>query len=153
MLGVAVLQNGLHHNLNSFLNMIQVESRIGQINSSDSAIYNFLSDFQNFNQLIPADKIKDWEATEESCKFTVEGLGQTGLKMIEKEPNKLVKIGSDGGMLGFTLWIQLKSKEDNDTRIKITVKADVNAMMAPMVKKPLKQFVDTLVDQAEGLKF
>ncbi|NBC82819.1 MAG: SRPBCC family protein [Bacteroidetes bacterium] len=131
--------------------MVQVESRIGKMNQSIEKIYNFLADFNNFSHLIPEDKIKDWQADNDSCAFTLEGVGHAGLRMIEKEPHKLIKIQSEKAPISFFLWIQLKSAEDTDTRIKITVKAEVNAMMAPMLKSPLQQFVDTLVDQAEKL--
>ena len=134
--------------------MAKIESRMGIIKSSDEKIYNFLSDFNNFKDLIPADKVTDWESTEDSCKFKVEGIGQAGLKMIEKEPHKLIKITSDETTpLPFQLWIQIKSVEENDSRIKITIDMDVNPVMVSMVKSPLQSFVDTLVDQAEKMEF
>ncbi|MBL7110742.1 MAG: SRPBCC family protein [Bacteroidales bacterium] len=134
--------------------MAKIESRVGIIKSSDEKIYNFLADFNNFKDLIPADKVKDWESTEDSCKFKVEGVGQAGLKIIEKEPHTLIKITSDETTpLPFQLWIQIKSVGENDSRIKITVDVDVNPVMAAMVKSPLQSFVDTLVDQAEKMEF
>jgi len=134
--------------------MAKIESRIGVIKSSEEKIYNFLSDFNNFKNLVPEDRVKEWESTEDTCKFTVEGVGQVGLKIIEKEPHKLIKITSDETTpLSFNLWIQIKSVEENDSRIKITVEADVNPLMASMVKGPLQSFVDTLVEQAEKMEF
>lgn len=133
--------------------MVHVESKIGKVHYSDEQIFGFLADFNNFNHLIPEDKIKDWQATEETCSFTLEGIGHAGLRMVEKEPHKLIKIESEKAPIQLTLWIQLKAVEEADTRVKMTVKADVNAMMAPMLKKPLQQFVDSLVDQAEKLTF
>ena len=130
--------------------MAKFESRIGVIKHSEEKIYNFLSNFNNFKNLIPEDKVKDWESTEDSCRFTVDGVGQAGLQIIEKEPPKLIKITSDSTTpLPFLLWIQIKSVGENDSRIKITVDLDVNPVMSAMVKTPLQNFVDTLVDQAE----
>jgi hypothetical protein len=84
----------------------------------------------------------------------VEGIGQAGLRIIEKDPPKLIKISSDEQTsFDFLLWIQLKEVAMDDTRIKITTEVKLNPMMAAMVKKPLKQFVDTLVEQAEKLNF
>ncbi len=134
--------------------MSKIESRTGIIKSSEEKIFNFLSDFNNFQNLVPADKVKDWESTEDSCKFKVEGIGQAGLKIIEKEPYKLIKITSDETTpLPFRLWIQIKNVGENDSRIKITIDVDVNPVMAAMVKSPLQNFVDMLVDQAEKMDF
>lgn len=127
---------------------MKIESKIGTILQPDKKIFDFVSNFKNFQNLIPADKVKNWESTEEECSFEVEGLGKTGMKIIEKEASKLVKItSSDTSPFHFFLWIQLKQLAENDTRVKITIEPKINAMMQMMVKKPLQTFVDTLVDQ------
>jgi hypothetical protein len=36
-----------------------------------------------------------------------------------------------------------------DTRIKLTIQADINPMVQMMAKKPLQNFLDLLVDQLE----
>jgi len=134
--------------------MAKIESKIGKINKSDDRVYEFLSDFNNFGHLIPDDKVSDWQADHESCSFKVEGIGSAAMRITEKEPNKLIKISSEGKTpISFLLWIQLKKVEENDTRIKITVEPQVNPMMITMVKKPLKSFVDSLVDKAEQFPF
>ena len=134
--------------------MLKLESKIGSINSSDEKIYNFLSDFNNFRSLIPEDKIKNWESTKESCKFSLDGLGEPGMKIIEKEPNKLIKItGAEGSKFNFFFWMQLKQVEENDTRIKLTLHAELNPMIQMMAKKPLQDFLDMLVDQLGNYTF
>lgn len=134
--------------------MSKIESRIGIIKDSEERIYTFLSDFNNFKNMVPADRVKNWESTQDSCTFTVEGIGPVGLRILEKEPNNLIKITSDGKKpVPFTIWIQIKELAEKDSRIKITADVDVNPLMAAMVKGPLKSFVDTLIDQAEKIKF
>jgi carbon monoxide dehydrogenase subunit G len=132
----------------------QIESRTGKISSPASRVYAFMSSFNNFGLLIPKDKVKDWQSTEDHCQFTVDGIGKVGLRIIEKEPNSLVKItGEEGSKLNFFFWIQLKDVSDNDTRIKLTIKADLNPMIKMVATKPLQNFVDTLVDQLEKIPF
>ncbi|UCH15322.1 MAG: polyketide cyclase [Bacteroidales bacterium] len=134
--------------------MIKIESKIGEIKSSDETVYNFLSRFDNFQKFIPEDKIQNWEASEDRCHFTIEGIGETGMKIIEKEPFKLVKItGEDSSKIDFNFWIQLKQVAENDTRIKLTIKANINPLFQGVVKKPLQNFVDTLVEHLEKLDF
>ena len=134
--------------------MSKIESKTGQIKQSDEKIYTFLSDFNNFHSLIPADKIKNWESTTDSCQFTVDGIGDAGMRIIEKSPNTLIKVASEGKTpINFTLWIQLKSLEEMNTAIKIVIEPQVNAMMLMMVKDHLQSFVDMLIDQVEKLEF
>ena len=134
--------------------MTKFESRIGKLDTSGEKAFNFLSDFRNFNRFIPEDKVKEWEASAEQCKFTVDGIGKAGLKIIEKEPNKLVKISDDGTAgLEFFFWIQIKEIEEKDTRIKLTIKADLNPMMKMVAAKPLKSFVNLMIDKIEEYSF
>lgn len=129
--------------------MSKYTSKIGKINKQDQLIYNFLSDFRNLESVIPKDKISDFEATEETCKFKIEGVGEAGLKTVEKEPHQLIKISSDGKTpFGFSFWIQLKpiEQEENSTAIRLTIDAQLNPMMKMMVGKHLQKGIDSLVD-------
>jgi hypothetical protein len=134
--------------------MIKLKSKIGKINSSDEEAYNFLSSFNNFQKFIPEDKIQNWESSENSCRFTIEGIGETRMKIVEKEPFRLIKIsGDESGKIDFYFWIQLKQITENDTRIKLTIQAHINQMFQIMVKKPLQNFLDTLVEHIEKINF
>ncbi|MDP4210413.1 MAG: SRPBCC family protein [Bacteroidota bacterium] len=132
----------------------KIESRIGQLNCNDESIYTFISNFNNFKQFVPADKIRDFESTEDSCRFGVPNIGKVGLRIIERDPFKTIKVTGDGmANQQFVLWIQLKQVADLDTRVKVTIKADLNPMLKMMAQKPLQNFVDKLVEAMEKIKF
>jgi carbon monoxide dehydrogenase subunit G len=134
--------------------MTRIESKIGVIKQPAEKIFNFISNFNNFNQLIPEDKVKDFESSYDTCRFKIEGIGQAGLRIIEKEPHKLIKISSDEETtFDLLLWIQIKEIEPGDSRLKITTEVNLNPMMATMVRKPLKNFIDTLIEQAEKINY
>ena len=134
---------------------MKIESKIGKAAYSDREIYAFITDFNNFRELIPADKVSHWESTEEQCSFQVDPLGRTGLEIIEKTPSSLVKMASLPSYSNhqFTIWIQLKQMAEKDTRIRITIEPQVNKMLISMIKVPLKKFVDGLVTKIETFDF
>jgi hypothetical protein len=134
---------------------LKIESKIGKAAYSDREIYTFITDFNNFRELIPADKVSNWESTEEQCSFQVDPLGRIGLEIIEKKPNSLVKMASLKSYSNhqFIIWIQLKSSGEKDTRIRITIEPQVNKMLIPMIRGPLKKFVDGLVAKIETFDF
>lgn len=134
---------------------MKIESKIGKSSFKDEQIYTFISNFNNFKELLPEGKVSGWESSEDECSFNVDPLGRTGLRIIEKTPFSLVKISSrpEFSKYQFTIWIQLKKVSDSDTRIKVTVEPHVNQMMLPMIKIPLKKFVDTLVKKMESFNF
>ncbi len=127
---------------------MKLESKIGTILHSDERIYNFLSNFNNFKYLIPADKIQDWQSDENSCSFRVNPVGSLGFKIVEKEPFKMIKLTShEKSSFNFTFWVQLKQQSENTTHIKLTLDAQLNKMMEMMAQKPLQGFLDKLVDE------
>jgi carbon monoxide dehydrogenase subunit G len=123
------------------------ESKIKVALNSASSIYNRVSDFNNFSAFIPNEKIKDVRCTTDTCHFTVDKIGEVGLRIIDREPCKTVKFTADGATrFNFYLWIQLKEVAPYESRIKVTLKADLNPMMKMLAGKQLQKFVDMLAD-------
>jgi hypothetical protein len=134
---------------------MKIESRIGKSASNDQQIYAFISNFHNFKDLLPEDKVSGWEASEEKCSFQVDPLGRTGLMIVEKKPYSMVKMSSDPEFSSyqFTIWIQIKKIASDDSRMKITIEPLVNKMMMPMLKVPLKKLADGIIDKMESFDF
>lgn len=127
--------------------MTKFESDIKKSAYPAEAIFNFLSDFDHFGDLIPQDKISNWQSAGESCRFTIDPVGEVGLRILEKEEYKTIKYTAEGKTpFNFFLWIQLKEVGEGDTRIKLTIKADMNPMIKMVASKPVKKFLDVLSD-------
>ena len=134
--------------------MERFESRIGKIKAPEKKVYNFLCDFNNFKNFIPEKQVSNWISDHDTCSFTIGSIGDVGLEIIEKEPHQLIKITGNGmARIDFFLWIQLKQKNQEDTRIKITLKAELNPMVKMVASKPLKQFLEILVNHIENFSF
>lgn len=138
----------------------KIISEVKQIQNSTSRVYDFLSDFTKLGMLIDAaknmagdqadkmsEKIENVETTQDACSFTVKGFGDSGLRIVEKEENKMIKIEGEGRLpFPVTLWIQLIEKGVYDTRIRVTLHAEMNMMYKMMLKGKLKKGVDQLAD-------
>ena len=132
----------------------KLESRVGKVPHSEEVIYGFLSDFRNLEKFIPPDRVSNWSAEESSCSFHINGLGDAGMKMVEKEPFKLIKLTGDGPYsIDFFFWIQIKETEPGESRIKLTMQAELNAMMSMVAKKPLQEFLDMMVGVLEKFEY
>lgn len=132
------------------VNMTEVESKVVAIRNTSEFVFNTLSDFRNFNGLVnmvPDGQLTDWQADENSCRFKVKGF-DVGLKFVEKEPFKTIKLTGDGKVpFEFFFWIQLKEVAPYDVRMKLTLHADLNFMMKMMLKGKLQEGVDQMADQ------
>ncbi|MBN1951994.1 MAG: hypothetical protein JW801_12400 [Bacteroidales bacterium] len=127
---------------------MKLESKIARAGSADEKVFNFLTDFNNFENLIPKDKVEAWESDKDWCRFKVNPIGNTGIKILEKEPFTLIKLSSlEEGKFDFSFWVQIKQAGENNCYLKLTLEVHLNAMLEMMAKKPLQEFLDKLVDQ------
>jgi carbon monoxide dehydrogenase subunit G len=94
-----------------------------------------------------ADKVDDWQATSDTCSFKAQGF-TVNLSIVEREPDKLVKIeGDEGNPLEFTLWIQLKEVEMADTRMRIVLSMKLNMMMKMMLGSKIQSALDNIAEK------
>lgn len=125
--------------------MNKYESKQVKINKPDSVIFQSLANFNNFTPML-ADKVEEWQATEDSCSFKVKGF-TLRLLMTNKEENRLIKVTGDNMPFEFFFWIQLHRVEEFDTRMKLTVHAKLNVMMKMILGKKLEKGVDEMAEQ------
>ena len=94
-----------------------------------------------------ADKVEEWQATEDTCSFKAKGF-TVKLRMTEKSAPKHVKIEGDGIPMDFAFWIQLHSVSEYDTRMRLVLHVELNMMMKMMIGSKLQDAVDQI---AEGI--
>jgi len=134
--------------------MTTFESNIKKSSYSSEKIFHFLSDFDHFGEVIPKDKISNWQSFGNSCRFNIVPVGEVGLRIVEKEEPTTIKYTAEGKTpFNFFLWIQLKEVAEDDTRIKLTIKADMNPMIKMMASKPIKKFLEVLSDAIANHKY
>lgn len=131
-------------------NLASYESRIGKINSGAREIFTFVSDMRNFNRFLPDKIIENWQASVDECSFEVSPVGEAKIRIVSKDPHSTVKYTGYGlNNTEFNLWIQLKETGEKDTRVKLTIKADLNAGLRMIASKPINDFLNRLVSGME----
>lgn len=127
--------------------MTEFVSEIKQIPQNDERIYAMLSDLSNLERIkdrIPQDKIKDFEFDSDSCSFSVSPVGNITFHIVDREPCKTIKFQTTNSPVPLFLWIQLKQVQEMDTRMRLTVRAELNSFLKPMVSKPLQDALDKI---------
>lgn len=138
--------------------MTTIESTITKSPYSDEKIFSILSDLSNLERVkdrLPQDKVKNMTFDKDSCSFEIAEapIGPISIRIIEREPNKTIKFGSDQSPITFNLWVQLKSVGENDTRMKLTIKADINMMIKMIIEKPLKEGLDKMAEMLASIPY
>ena len=136
--------------------MTTFESPVKTINASQEAIFNKLSNLNNLESIkdrIPQDKIQDFSFDQDSVHFSVSPIGKIGIQVIEREPYKTIKFQSVDSPIQFNMWIQLVALSETETKVKLTLKADINMFLKPMVSKPLQDALDKMADALTQMQF
>ena len=130
--------------------MTTYESDIKTISSSEEMVFGILSDLKNLEKLKEnpslKDKAKDVQVDTDSCSFAVEGFGKMGFRIVEREPFKTIKLVSEKTPVEVNVWIQLKQTADNETAMRLTLKAELPMMIKMMVDKKLKKGINSIAD-------
>lgn len=126
------------------------ESKITSAPCPAAQIYRVLSDMQSLERvkdLIPKDKIQEMEIEQDRVRIKVDGLAQKfTIAIVDRIENDTVKFGMEGIPMDANLWIQIKEVSPTDTRLKLTVKADIPFMFKMMVEKKLQTGLDQAAD-------
>ena len=120
---------------------------------SADQIFQFISNFNHFKQLLPEDKVEDWQSTEESCSFKIKGMTTLGLKLGDVEkPSKIVMLSDGKVPFKFHLDVNIQEVDSDNSMVHIEFEGDINPFMKMMVEKPLTNFFNMLVDKLSKLE-
>jgi carbon monoxide dehydrogenase subunit G len=123
------------------------------LNANQKKVYDFLADFNNFEQLMP-DQVTNWQSDKETCSFTIEGMADIKLKYAAKEPFNTIKVEPEGKSpikFDLTLNLEADTLDEQKTIGTIVINAALNPMLAMMAKRPLENLVDVMSEKLNGL--
>lgn len=127
--------------------MTRIESKHVEITRPVADVEAFLQDMNNFKQLLPQDRISDWQSDGTSCSFKVQGAATIGLQLDGGTPGQLVKLKSTArSPFPFTLDVVLEPNGAT-TKAHQLFQADLNPILKMMVEKPLKNLFDHIADK------
>ena len=125
--------------------MVQFESSVKHVPYSQERVYTKLADLNNLASVREkldalkeqtGGKVEDLSFDQDSLTLKVQGISLT-LRIIEREPMKCIKFEGDKTPIPLNVWIQILPVSEAEAKMKVTIRAEVNAFMKAMVSKPL----------------
>ena len=129
--------------------MTKFESSVKRIPYPVEDVYRNISDLSNLERVrdrVPEDKLNSFSFDSDSVSVNVAPVGDLKLQIIEREENKCVKFESVQSPLPFNLWIQVLPVSETESKMKVTVQADIPFMLKGMVAGPLQDGVDKIAE-------
>ncbi|HLG03657.1 MAG TPA: SRPBCC family protein [Bacteroidia bacterium] len=132
--------------------MAKIESDIVKIEQPVEKVFGFLSDFNNFQTLMPP-QVTNWESTHETCSFTVSGMASVAMRIRSTEPFEKIHIVSDKGKLPFEFTLEVRLKKTGETLCtgQLIFDADIPVFLRPMIEGPLRNFFNMLAQKMKDI--
>ncbi|MFC2529592.1 SRPBCC family protein [Segatella oris] len=135
--------------------MATFESTVRQINYAQQSVYQLLSDLSNIDKVkdrIPEDKVKDLTFDTDSIGINTP-MGAVKLNIVERDEPKCIKFETTESPLPFNFWIQILPVTVQSSKMKLTIKADLNPFIKGMVSKPLQEGIEKIADALQSIKY
>ena len=126
--------------------MATFESTVRQINYAQQSVYQLLSDLSNI------DKVKDLTFDTDSIGINTP-MGAVKLNIVERDEPKCIKFETTESPLPFNFWIQILPVTVQSSKMKLTIKADLNPFIKGMVSKPLQEGIEKIADALQSIKY
>lgn len=147
--------------------MAKYESSVKQVNAPVERVYAVISDLERLRPVIemaqnnemikeklreagqdPAqlEKLKDMNLTSDRVSFPAPMVGEVAVAIIEREENKCVKFETEKSPVDANLWIQVLPVTDTTSKMRVTLKADLNPMMKMILGSKLEKGIDQFAD-------
>ena len=129
--------------------MTSFESKEKQIAYPQESVYRVISDLNNLERIrdrIPSDKIQDFSYDSDSVTVNVPLVGTVSMRVVERTEPECVKFESVQSPMSFNLWVQVMPDDDNTSKVKVSVKADIPFLLSGLVSGPLQEGVDKVAE-------
>lgn len=135
--------------------MTKIESTIREIAYPQQAVYNMLSDLSNIQKVqdkIPHEQVKNLTFNADSISISTQ-MGAVKMVIVNREEPKEIKFETQESPIPFNFWIQILPVSETSSKMKLTIKADLNPFIAGMVKKPLQEGIEKIADALQLIHY
>ena len=133
--------------------MVDFFSEAKTVQYPNTEVFQILSDLRNLRYLkdhVPEDgsmdKLDKFQFEEDSCSVSVDPVGSVKFNVVDRQPDSLIKLEAEKTPFALHLFIEIGQISENETRLQVVAKAELNAFIKTMVSKPLQKAVDTMVE-------
>jgi len=132
------------------------ESSVKFVPYSQQAVFDNISDLRNLEKVrdrVPEDKVNDFTFDQDTVSLNVAPVGELKLRICEREEPKCVKYETVQSPVPFNVWIQVLPVDEENAKMKVTLKAELNPFIKGMVEKPLQDGVEKIADALAQIQY
>lgn len=125
------------------------ESSVREIPYPQQNVYDMLSDLshlQSVKERMPEEQLNGLTFDSDTVSMNVAPVGVISMRIIDREAPKCIKFETVSSPLPFNFWIQMLPVTDVTSKMRLTIKAEMNPFIKGMVSKPLQEALEKIAD-------
>ena len=135
--------------------MTTYKSDIKVISASEEKVFNVINDLNNLQILnemeSPVEKFQILEHDQDSCLLAVDDFGEIGIRISERQVNKLIRFDITQLPVDASGEILLSESTRNETQLQVAVQVELSWTLKMMFNKQLEKGINTFADLFEDL--
>ena len=129
---------------------MEINSSMARVDHSTEQLFSKLSSVDTYEGLMP-EGASFTKIDDSRFRFKLGGMPEIRLTISYKQPNESILLTSSSDKISFSLRGQLTKISETQSDVQLHFEGDFNPMMAMMVKKPLTQFMESLIGNMHKL--
>lgn len=135
------------------MSSLNLDSSPRKTKSDISSLYGFLTDFRNFEKVLPADRIADFRAGENDCSFVVQGIAALKVSLESKLPDREIRYQIAGPANSvIKLAVLFTGEAGKPGNCDVQMAAHLNPFIKAMAEKPLRSLVNTIAQKISEIE-
>jgi len=119
------------------------------VNKTSEELFQLIGNLNNLKEIMPAE-IEDYESTETTCSFKIQGIPKLTLEISERIKFSKISLIAKDSQVPLTLHCFI-NKSGNKCQARIEIEAELNFMMKMMVEKPITQFLNIFATKMKNI--
>ena len=130
--------------------MIKIKSDSIVVNSNAKKCIEYLCDLNNYQFLLPKDKINNWKSNNNFCIFSIQKAYTLEIVKESCDNDQILLRSGVKSQFKFIIKIKIHKKSPNSCTAQIICEANVNPLLNVMVGKPLNELFNYMAYNIEN---
>ena len=130
---------------------MELESNKASVQKSQQEVFDFLTNVENYEQIMPESKEKFEVKSQDTFAFALKGMPEIQCQIKETREPEFIVLGSTSDKFNFSLDVVIEPAGENQSEAQLFFHGKFNTMMSMMLKGPLKKFIGTLSENLSKL--
>lgn len=117
-----------------------------KINSADASSINAIPGVDEGKMEQARQYLNNLEFDQDSISIGGTPVGNIKIQIVERDEPKCIKFEGQGTPIPLNLWIQILPVDADSSKVRVTLRAELNIFLKGMLQKPLQEAVERIAD-------